>query len=160
MVELNMSDNFLHCIAVHLGICGILWVLIIAAILVDLWDRVYTNKKLGKKIESHKMRITLEKVSEYWRFMIIAFTIDMVTFIAFFFFQLPHLPYLSMLLCIVLLIIEIKSLYEHAKERKSNLSDLNELIRVVVNAASDRDAKKAIKEIGEYLERDKDNEKY
>ena len=60
----------------------------------------------------------------------------------------------------MLLIIEIKSLYEHAKERKSNLSDLNELIRVVVNAASDRDAKKAIKEIGEYLERDKDNEKY
>ncbi len=58
MVELNISDNFLHCIAVHLGICGILWVLIIAAILVDLWDRVYTNKKLGKKIESHKMRIT------------------------------------------------------------------------------------------------------
>ena len=82
MVELNISDNFLHCIAVHLGICGILWVLIIAAILVDLWDRVYTNKKLGKKIESHKMRITLEKVSEYWRFMIIAFTIDMVTFIS------------------------------------------------------------------------------
>ena len=151
MLELEISHHFIHSMGVHLGICGMLWTVIVLAILVDLWDRIYTNKKLGKKVSSHKMRITIDKFTEYWRFMLIAFTIDTVLFVGFYLYHIPLLPYASMALCIVLLIIEIKSLYEHAKERKSELVELKDLMQIVINATTSADAKEAIESVSEFI---------
>lgn len=153
MMDAFLTEDFVHCTIIHLCICGIIWVLVIGAVFLDLWDRVYTNKKLGKEIKSHRIRETIDKFTEYWRFLLIAFIIDMVMFIVFYFFKWTHLPFVSMALFVLLLIIEGKSLFEHAKERKSELVEMKELINIVVNAATDKDAKKAIKDIGDYLDK-------
>ena len=49
----------------HLGINLGLWLLVIIAVLIDLWDGVMTARKMGKKIHSHKLRITISKMGEY-----------------------------------------------------------------------------------------------
>lgn len=156
MIEiLELSDFTIKGAAIQLTICVALWVLMLLAILVDLWDRIYTQKTLGKSIKSHLLRVTIDKVSEYWRFMFIAFIIDIIIFIVSSALEYKALPFASIVFCLVLLVIEFNSLLEHARERRSKLSDVNKLIQIVVNAASDKDAKKAIREIGEYLEQSK-----
>lgn len=66
MIELlELSDFTIKGAAIQLAICVALWVLMLLAILVDPWDRIYTQKTLGKSIKSHLLRVTIDKVSEY-----------------------------------------------------------------------------------------------
>lgn len=57
-----------------------------------------------------------------------------------------------MIFVLAMICIECKSLFEHAKERRSNITDIKDLVQVIVTAATDKDARKAIKEIGQYLD--------
>lgn len=152
METIQLTSSHLHCLLTHLIICVSLWVMVLCAVLIDLWDRIYTQRKVHKKISSNRLRLTLDKVSEYWRFMLIAFIIDAIIFVACALLNYSAIPAFSMLFTAGLLLIEFKSLYEHAKERKSSIVDMNRLVQVIVEAVNDKDAKKAIKEIGNYLE--------
>ena len=37
----------------HIAVTLLCWVLVIMAILIDLWDGIYTARKLGEKLHSH-----------------------------------------------------------------------------------------------------------
>lgn len=158
VVAFEASPAFLHSVAVHLLVCVIMWLLVLAAIGTDLWDRVYTQKKLHKPLVSHRIRLTIDKVGEYWRFLVIAFIIDAVIFIACTLLNVRSLPVVSMLFAVVEIVIEVKSLVEHARERKSQVADIDQLVRTIVTAASDHDAKQAIKQVAEYIVEDKNKE--
>lgn len=155
MEIITIPPSLVSNLSIHLIICVILWFLVISAISIDLWDRVYTQRKTGKKIESRKLRMTIEKFSEYWRFLLMAFAIDAVIFIVCVLLEYRAIPIMSILFCCGLLGIEAKSLFEHAKERKSNVTEMNKIISIIVNAASDKDAKEAIKNISDYLDTEK-----
>ncbi len=146
-----ISPEFVHNLCIQLFICVLLWFVVIFAIIIDLCDRIYTQKKTGKEIFSNKLRDTVDKVTEYWRFLLIAFLIDSVIFIVCTLLEYRPIPILSFLFSIGLSGVELKSLFEHAKERRSKVVEMQELIQVVVSAATDRDAKKAIKDISDYL---------
>jgi hypothetical protein len=150
-----ISPQIIHNICMQLLLSVGLWFLVICAILVDLWDRVYTQKKIGKPVFSDKIRDTVDKFTEYWRFLLIAFVIDSVIFVICTLLGHMPIPVLSALFSVGLVGVELKSLFEHAKERKSSVVEMQELIRVVISAASDRDAKKAIKDISNYLNTNK-----
>lgn len=135
----------------HAAISVVLWVVVILVILLDLWDRCYTNRKLHKPLKSHKFRITLAKISEYWRIMLIGFFIDSIGILLPFY----ALPYVSMVLCVGLILTEGKSMREHAKERKSGAMELEDILKAAIDCASEADAKAIIKKIGEYLNDDK-----
>ena len=96
VVAFEASPAFLHSVAVHLLVCVIMWLLVIAAIGTDLWDRVYTQKKLHKPLMSHRI---------------------------------------------------------------SQVADIDQLVRTIVTAASDHDAKQAIKQVAEYIGEDKNKVK-
>ena len=64
-----------------------------------------------------------------------------------------------MLFAVVEIVIEVKSLVEHARERKSQVADIDQLVRTIVTAASDHDAKQAIKQVAEYIGEDKNKVK-
>lgn len=146
-MEKIISSQILEQWAQHAAVSAVLWVVVVLVILLDLWDRVYTNHKLHKPLRSHRFRMTIAKISEYWRIMLIGFFIDSIGVL------LPFyvLPYVSMVLCVGLILTEAKSMREHAKERKSGVTQLNDIFKAMVDCATADDAKEVIKKIGEYL---------
>ena len=116
--------------------------LVIMAIVMDLWDRLYTQKKTGGKVRSHKIRITIEKMSEYWRFLVIGLFVDCVGVM----FDFYKMPFAVILFGLGLLLIETKSMIEHARERRSHAAELPDLIRKIIECAHEKDAVKIIRE--------------
>lgn len=135
----------------HIAVTLLCWVLVIMAILIDLWDGIYTARKLGERLHSHKFRHTVQKAGEYWRLLLFGFIADTLGLL------LPWyaLPYITMALCVSLVFIEMKSVFEHYKRRKSRLAELPEIAARIVECVTEQDAKKLIATIKEELEKDK-----
>ncbi len=127
---------------IFLAIC----LLVVGAIMVDLWDGVYTARKTGKRVHSHKLRVTIAKVSEYWRFILIGFLIDCIGFIFAFYFM----PFVAVVFGVGLIVVEIKSMFEHARSRRSHTQDLPEIIRNIINCTREYDAEKIIEQLSAY----------
>lgn len=123
-----------------IGVFFAVSLLVIMAIMLDLWDGVYTAKRTGQRVHSHKLRVTIAKVSEYWRFLLIVFLADCLGFLFSFYF----LPFMALLFGMGLIVVEIISMFEHAKRRKSHLIDLPEIIDGIIAATSKKDAEKII----------------
>lgn len=132
-------------IGVFLGIS----IMVIIAIMLDLWDGVYTAKKTNQRIHSHKLRVTLAKISEYWRPLLIGFLIDCLGFL----FSFYILPFVAMAFGAGLIITEAISMFEHAKRRKSHLAELPDIANQIILATTQKDALKIIN-----LLTDKNNE--
>lgn len=117
--------------------------LVVMAIILDLWDGVHTAKITKERVHSHKLRVTIDKMSEYWRFILIGFLIDCIGLI----FTFYILPFVAVIFGAGLIVIEIKSMFEHAKRRKSHTTELPHIIRSIVNCANDKDAHDIIEKI-------------
>lgn len=126
-------------IGVFLAVC----LLVIAAIMLDLWDGVHTAKKTNQRVHSHKLRVTIEKMSEYFRFVLIGFLVDCLGL----FFSVYPMPFVAILFGVGLIIVEVKSMFEHANRRKSHMTQLPDIIRGIVECAHDKDAKKLVEQI-------------
>lgn len=104
-------------------------ILVIGAIMVDLCDGLYTARKTRQRIHSHKLRVTVEKVAEYERFLLMAFLIDAIGLL----FDAWSLPFLTLLFAIGLMGVEVKSMFEHANRRKSNASQLPQMVSDIIH---------------------------
>lgn len=138
----------------HMGISLCLWVFVILAVLIDLWDGVYTAKVVGVRVRSHKFRATVRKIGEYWRFILMGFIADTIGVL----FPFWAWPYLSILICLAVIAIECKSVFEHAKKRKSHVADIPAMIQEMVDCATEHDAISLIARIKEMI--DDENDKY
>lgn len=126
-------------LGVFLGVC----IMVIGAIMLDLWDGVYTARVTQKRVHSHKLRVTIEKMSEYWRFCMIGFLVDCMGCL----FEFYKLPFMALVFGVGLIGVEVKSMFEHAQRRKSGGAELPDLIKEIVKCAHEKDAQKII----EYL---------
>ncbi len=131
----------------HVGISVALWLLVVAAVLVDLWDGVYTAKVLRQRVHSHKLRVTVNKLGEYWRIMLLGFVADTIGV----FFPFYTLPYLSVVFCLGLIGIEVKSVWEHIRRRKTGTEKLGDIVKAIVECAGDKDAQQLLKRISDYI---------
>ncbi len=114
----------------HLFATIFLCVLIISlvAILLDLRDGVATARRCGQKLHSHKFRVTVAKVIEYWQFIFLAFMADFVgAFLPFY-----GIPYLTLIFGLAVIMIEAKSMFEHARRRKSGVTKLPQTVAEIV----------------------------
>lgn len=118
-------------------------IFVIIAIMLDLWDGVHTAKKLKDRVHSHKLRVTIAKISEYWRLMVIGFLLDCIGIV----FSFYILPFFAMLFGFGLIIIEIKSMIEHAKRRKSHTAELPDILHKMVACANEKDAHDLLEKI-------------
>lgn len=123
-----------------LGLFLLVSLLVVVAIIVDLWDGVYTARRTGEEIHSHKLRVTIAKMSEYWRFIIIGFLMDCLGF----FFSFYILPFVAILFGTGLIITEIKSMFEHARRRKSMTGNLPDIIREIIACVHEKDAREIV----------------
>ena len=124
---------------IFLSVC----ILVIIAIMLDLWDGVHTAKKTNQRVHSHKLRVTIEKMSEYWRFILIGFLVDCLGL----FFSFYILPFVSIRFGAGLIFVEIKSMFEHAGRRKSHTTELPDIIQGIIACAHDKDAQKLVEKI-------------
>lgn len=134
----------------HFGINLGLWFLTICAVLIDLWDAIYTARQMGIKVRSHKLRMTINKMGEYWRIMLLGFVFDLIGVI----FPWYGYPYLSIVICVGIMLIEIKSVWEHAKRRKSKVGELPDIIEEVIKVASKPEAEAVLNRFKDYLNDD------
>ncbi len=121
--------------------------MVVMAIMLDLWDGVHTARVTKERIHSHKLRDTVAKMSEYWRFLIIGFLIDCIGMI----FSFYIVPFVVVLFGIGLIIVEIKSMLEHAKRRKSHTAELPDILRKIVECANEKDAHDIVEKINALL---------
>lgn len=145
----DMAHVYRHC-----GISLALWVLVILASLIDLWDGVHTARVLKHRVHSHKLRATIAKLGEYWRIMLLGFVADTIGVL----FPFYNLPYLSILICLGIIAIEMKSVWEHARKRKSKTAELPSIMQSIVECVSEKDAESVIKRIIQELDDYKRNE--
>ena len=104
-------DKLYLFLGVFLAVC----ILVIIAIMLDLWDGVHTAKKTNQRVHSHKLRVTIAKMSEYWRFILIGFLVDCLGM----FFTFYLMPFVTLLFGVGLIVVEAKSMFEHANRRKT-----------------------------------------
>ena len=128
-----------------MGIFLAISVLVVIAIILDLWDGVHTARITKQPIHSHKLRVTIDKMSEYWRFVIIGFLIDCIGLI----FSFYIIPFVAVLFGAGLIIIETKSMFEHARRRKSHTTELPHIIHSIIHAATDKEATEVLEKIYE-----------
>ena len=129
-------DKLYLFLGVFLAVC----LVVIIAIMLDLWDGVYTAKKTNQRVHSHKLRVTIAKMSEYWRFLLIGFLVDCLGVLFDFYF----LPFVAVLFGFGLLVVETKSMFEHANRRKSHMTELPDIINDIIRAVDKKDAEKII----------------
>lgn len=130
-------------IYLFLGIFLVVCILVIIAIMLDLWDGIYTAKKTNQRVHSHKLRVTIEKMSEYWRFITIGFLVDCLGIL----FGFYILPFASLVFGAGLIGVEIKSMFEHAGHRKSHATELPEVIKGIIDCVHEKDAQRIIEQI-------------
>lgn len=127
----------------HLGISLAMWVLIFAEVMLDLVDGVHTARALHQRVHSHKLRLTVVKFGEYWRFLLFGFFFDLVGV----FFPWYSYPYMTIVITLGLSVIELKSMLEHARKRKSKTAELPMIVQKIVECTTHDDAQKLIKNI-------------
>lgn len=127
-------------VLLFLGVFLAVSIVVITAIMLDLWDGVHTAKKTHERVHSHRLRVTIAKISEYWRLLLIGFLIDCLGVLFDFYF----LPFTALLFGAGLIVVEAKSMFEHASKRKSHAVELPEIISKIVSATTITDARKII----------------
>jgi hypothetical protein len=128
-----------------LGVFLAVSILVIIAIMLDLWDGVHTAKKTNQRVHSHKLRVTIAKMSEYWRFLLIGFLVDCLGV----FFSFYFLPFVALLFGAGLIVVEAKSMFEHANRRKSHMKELPDIINDIIGAVDKKDAMKVIQQFSD-----------
>lgn len=134
MGVLISSEKLYLFLGVFLAVC----ILVISAIMLDLWDGVHTAKKTRERVHSHKLRVTISKMCEYWRFILIGFLVDCLgIFFAFYF-----MPFVVVLFGAGLIVVEAKSMFEHANRRKSHTQELPDIFKAIIGAVDQNDAQR------------------
>ena len=139
MESIVSLDKFYLFLGVFLAVC----ILVIVAIMLDLWDGVHTAKKTNQRVHSHKLRATIAKMSEYWRFILIGFLVDCLGI----FFSFYFMPFVVVVFGAGLIVVEAKSMFEHANRRKSHMTELPDIIKRIMECAHEKDAHKIVKQL-------------
>lgn len=119
------------------------WFLVFAACLVDMWSGISAAKALKEPLNSHGFRKTMTKVGDYFKVSLIGFLFDLIGFL----FSFYTLPFASLLVTLGVLIIEGKSVMENVERKKSKAGELRRTLKDIIDAASEKDAKKILKKI-------------
>lgn len=142
-METFFSTIQLEKIYLFLGIFFAVCIMVILAIMLDLWDGVHTAKKTNQRVHSHKLRVTIEKMSEYFRFILIGFLVDCLGV----FFNFYFMPFIVILFGVGLIIVEVKSMFEHASRRKSHTTELRNILKDILKCAHEKDAIKIAEQL-------------
>ena len=104
---------------------------------------MHTAKRTNERVHSHKLRITIGKMSEYWRFILIGFLVDCLGI----FFSFYVLPFVAVMFGAGLIVVEAKSMFEHANRRKSHAAELPDIVKSIIKAVDEKDANRILERL-------------
>lgn len=107
----------------------IMWIIVLLAIIIDLFSGLHKAKILGEIHTSYGFRRTVTKIVQYYGLMCFAFMFDILSSL------LLPLPYFTMLASFFLVFIEAKSVFEKAREkdRRKMTESIKDLIVLIEN---------------------------
>lgn len=109
----------------------------------DFISGVYTAKKLGEPLRSHRYRKTFEKMAVFWGFQLLVALVGLILTVMPFY----QLPYLSLLTALVICWIEGRSMFEHAQRRRDHLAKIPQMMHDIVGLIGDDTVREIIVEI-------------
>lgn len=146
-------------IIIVLWILFTIYVLVLVAILADLWSGVRKAKKKGIARTSYGFRRTVEKLARYYNALLSLTVIDAMQMAAIWYlecyygYKIPMLPIVTLIGAIGIAAIEVKSIYEKAED-KIQYEKLGKMAESIILTKGD--IAELSRAIGEFL---KDNKK-
>ena len=135
VIKLGMGDYSLHHLAWHLLIVAFCIVTTGVFSIADTISGIYTAKKTGEKLRSHRLRKTFEKMAVYWFFQILVAIVG-VMFTVFSFY---NLPYLSIVFAAMICIAEGRSMWEHSRRRRDGVAKIPETVQELIDLVGGKD---------------------
>lgn len=125
----GMGDYSLHHLAWHLLIVAFCILATGVFSVADTMSGIYTAKKTGEKLRSHRLRKTFEKMAVYWFFQLLVAIVGLI----FSLMSWYDLPYMSMVLAVAICITEGRSMWEHSKRRKDGVAKIPETVQELID---------------------------
>lgn len=138
-----------------------LYLLVMAAMVADLWSGVRKARKLGIAASSYGFKRTVDKAAKYYNLMIALTVIDAMHMGAIWYleeyyqYHLPMFPFITLLGAICIGLIEIKSIYEKAED-KVRIDNVAALAKQIIVHRDSMD--EIANAVGDYMKK-KENEK-
>lgn len=121
----------------------VMWLVMIAAVCVDLWAGVDSAKARGEKVFSGGLRRTFSKLGDYWRIQVMGLIFDLIGSCLSWY----GLPYASILVTAAIVLIEGCSVWENEKAKKSNVAKLPGAIRDILNCTTAKNAEELLERL-------------
>lgn len=131
IIKIGMGDYSLHHLLWHVLIVALCIAITGIFSIADTASGVYTAKKTGEKLRSHRLRKMFEKMMVYWFFQMLVGVVGLILTL----FPFYNLPYLSIVFAIMICVAEGKSMWEHARRRRDGVAKLPEAVHELVELA-------------------------
>lgn len=141
IIKIGMGDYSLHHLAWHLLIVAFCILTTGVFSIADTISGIYTAKKTGEKLRSHRLRKTFEKMAVYWFFQTLVAIVGVILTL------LPwyNLPYLSIVLAVAICITEGRSMWEHSRRRKDGVAKIPETVQELIDiVGGEEEVKRAL----------------
>ncbi len=129
IIKVGMGDYSLHHLVWQLTIVAFCIFVTGLFSIADTASGIYTAKKTGEKLRSHRLRKTFEKMAVYWFFQILVGVVGVI----FSLFPWYNLPYMSILFAAMICIAEGRSMWEHSRRRKDNVAKVPEAVQELID---------------------------
>ncbi|MEG1554766.1 MAG: phage holin family protein [Rikenellaceae bacterium] len=135
--------EILKILSSHATIIIVLWTLMIGVVMIDLWTGIDKARARAERIHSKGLRMTIAKIGEYWRVLVMFLFIDIIGV------MLPWyvMPYASMICTLAIILIEIRSVIENLKEKKSSASHITEVVNEIISIDNSEKALSLLKKL-------------
>ncbi|MEG2282779.1 MAG: phage holin family protein [Rikenellaceae bacterium] len=135
--------EILKILSSHATIIIVLWALMIGVVMIDLWTGIDKARARAERIHSKGLRMTIAKIGEYWRVLVMFLFIDIIGV------MLPWyvMPYASMICTLAIILIEIRSVIENLKEKKSSASHITEVVNEIISIDNSEKALSLLKKL-------------
>lgn len=120
-----------------------MWLLMVAAVLVDLWSGIEKAKARKEYVDSGGFRRTFAKLGEYWRVLAMLLLVDIIGNM----FPWYSFPFASMLGTVAVIAIEFRSVIENLRAKHSSAADIPDMIRQIIQCTDRNKAAGLIEEI-------------
>lgn len=135
ILKIGMGDYSLHHLVWHMLIVTVCIFTTGIFSIADTVSGVYTARKTGEKLRSHRLRKMFEKMAIYWFFQTLVGIVGLILSV----FPFYNLPYLSIVFSIMICIAEGLSMWEHSKRRRDKVAKLPEAVHELVELAGGED---------------------
>ncbi len=135
IIKTGMGDYSLHHLVWHLSIVAFCILTSGLFSVADTVSGIYTAKKTGEKLRSHRLRKMFEKMAVYWFFQVLVGIVGLILSL----FPFYNLPYLSILFAIMICAAEGRSMWEHSRRRHDGVAKLPEAVQELIDLAGGED---------------------